>query len=69
MTGAQLLVEEKVQRYLAIINQSLNNIRKLEGNNTDFINIQNAFQQAFEISIIKASKELKMLEMEQYGII
>ena len=67
MTDAQLLVEEKVQRYLAIINQSLNNIRKLEGNNTDFINIQNAFQQAFEISII--SKELKMLEMEQYGII
>lgn len=59
MTDAQLLVEEKVQRYLAIINQSLNNIRKLEGNNTDFINIQNAFQQAFETSIIRAKQRIE----------
>ena len=59
MTEAQLLVEEKVQQYLHILNQSLDRIRKLKGSNTDFINIQNAFQQAFETSIIRAKQRIE----------
>lgn len=59
MTEAQLLVEKKVQQYLHILNQSLDRIRKLKGNNTDFINIQKAFQQAFETSIIKAKQRIE----------
>ena len=59
MTEAQLLVEEKVQQYLHILNQSLDRIRKLKGSNTDFINIQNAFQQAFEKSIIRAKQRIE----------
>jgi hypothetical protein len=59
MTEEQKNAEGQVEKYINILNSHLQNIKKLDGQNSDFINIQDSFQTAILSSITKAKRRIE----------